>query len=63
MAAKLSDLATGFRPEISCPDLRTSYTQSLSMGPSRGIYGAIGAAQINRRFTPILDTVTLFSFY
>jgi hypothetical protein len=22
MAAKLSDLATGFRPEISCPGLR-----------------------------------------
>jgi hypothetical protein len=42
---------------------RTSYTQSLSMGPSHGIYGGIGAAQVNHRYTPILDTVTLFSFY
>jgi hypothetical protein len=63
MAANLSDLAIGFRPEFSCPDLRTSYTQSLSMGPSHGIYGGIGATQINGGYTPILDTVTLFPFY
>jgi len=33
------------------------------MGPSHGIYGGIGAAQVNHRYTPILDTVTLFPFY
>jgi hypothetical protein len=43
--------------------LRTSYTQSLSMGPSHGIYGGIGTTQVNRRYTAIIDTVTLFSFY
>jgi hypothetical protein len=42
--------------------LRTSYTQSLSMGPSHGIYGGMGAAQVNRRYTPILYTITLFFF-
>jgi hypothetical protein len=32
------------------------------MGPSHGTYGAIGAAQINRRYTvpQLLITVTLF---
>jgi hypothetical protein len=28
MAAKLSDLATGFRPAISCPDLMSDAEQS-----------------------------------
>jgi hypothetical protein len=41
----------------------TSYTQSLRMGPSRGIYGGIGATEVNRCHTvpQFLITVTLLA--